>query len=99
MKFGLKLSAIFLVSACALSTQAHAQTSGLEQLVTSYVKSAVETTKQELNTQVQHSITSATHFLSVGENEENTPVTKVTITDINNENEMTDVVTETEAEN
>jgi len=80
MKLHQKLAALFLVSACSVSTVVNAQESNLEQLVTSYVKSAVNSVSQDIDIQLEKSLLSASHLVSF--NSESVPATKVSITDL-----------------
>ncbi len=80
MKINQKLAALFVVSACALSTQVSAQESALDQIVSNYVNSAVESVSDDIDVQLQKSFASAANMFSL-ETEE-LPTGKVTITDL-----------------
>lgn len=83
MKLNKKLAALFLVSTCAVSTTLNAQESGLEQLVSTYVKSAVNAVSNDIDNQLEETLVSATHYISF--NTEEIVKTKVTITDLADE--------------
>lgn len=90
MTFGKKLTFISLLTACGLSTQAMAnEQSGIESIVSSYVQAAVSATKLEIDTQIQQSIVTASHYFSFGESEDQAISTKVTITDLDSVDAVT----------
>lgn len=80
MKLNQTIAALFLVSACAISTQANAQESALEQIVTSYVKSALNEVSNDIDIQIEKSLLTASNMVSF--DPEPVPANKVRIVDI-----------------
>lgn len=80
MKLNQKLAALFLVSACALSTSVNAQESALQEIVTNYVKSAVKNVSNDIDVQIEKSLVNVTHLISF--DSDNTPKGTVKITDL-----------------
>jgi hypothetical protein len=84
MKFSNKLAAAIFVSACALSTTANAQMdeqkSALEQIVTQFVKSAVNNATYEIEVKLEKTLLTASNAISVDSSP--VPPNKVTITDL-----------------
>ncbi|MFW8592459.1 hypothetical protein ACOI22_16775 [Glaciecola sp. 2405UD65-10] len=80
MKLNQTIAALFLVSACAISTQANAQESALEQIVTSYVKSALNEVSNDIDIQIEKSLLTASNMVSF--DPEPVPANKVNIVDL-----------------
>lgn len=82
MKFNQKLAALFLVSAGALSTQAVAHESGLEQIVSNLVSNTMNNVSFEIQQQVENITLSASNVTSYDASE--SKVGNVVITDLAN---------------
>ena len=80
MNINKKLAALMLISASALTTQANAAQSGLEQVVSHIVGNAVNNVSMEIDQQVQKITLTASNMMSISST--NDTVGKVTITDI-----------------
>lgn len=80
MKLTHKLTALILLSACAVSTTVNAQESGLEKMVASYVKGAVTQVSNDIDIQIEKSLLTASTFISIGDDE--LPSGKLKITDL-----------------